>query len=156
MNQRKQPGHSVFRYFLLGAVFAAFCASADPEVAGIFKSVTGNVTISRGGNSLPAQVGTTVYQTDTVVTGPDGSTGITFEDNSLLSLGPSASLSIDHFAFDTTTHDGAFEITLNKGKLAVVSGKIAKHQQDAMKVRTPGSILGVRGTEFVVEVGGAK
>jgi len=156
MNQCKRPLYAVFKCLLLGVVFAAFGAIADADVAGVFKSVTGNVTISRGGNSLPAQVGTTVYQTDTVVTGPDGSAGITFEDNSLLSLGPSASLSIDHFAFDTTTHDGAFEITLNKGKLAVISGKIAKHQQDAMKVRTPGSILGVRGTEFVVEVGGAK
>jgi len=156
MNQRKQPGHSVFRYFLLGAVFAAFCASADPEVAGIFKSVEGSVTITRGSSSLPAQVGLPVYQADRVITGPDGRAGITFEDSALLSLGPSANLSIDRFAFDTTTHDGAFEITLAKGKLAVVSGKIAKHQQDAMKVRTPSSILGVRGTEFVVEVGGSQ
>jgi hypothetical protein len=31
-----------------------------------------------------------------------------------------------------------------------VSGKIAKQSPDAMKVRTPSTILGVRGTEFVV------
>jgi hypothetical protein len=33
-----------------------------------------------------------------------------------------------------------------------VSGKIAKQSPDAMKVRTPASVLGVRGTEFVVKV----
>ncbi len=36
--------------------------------------------------------------------------------------------------------------------LAVISGQIAKSRQDAMKVRTPTSLLGVRGTRFIVEV----
>jgi hypothetical protein len=31
-----------------------------------------------------------------------------------------------------------------------VSGKIAKGSPDAMRVRTPATILGVRGTEFLV------
>jgi len=90
-----------------------------------------------------------------IVTGSDGSAGITFEDNALLSLGPSSRLALDRFAFNTTTHDGAFETTLSSGKLAVVSGKIAHHQLDAMKVRTPSTMLGVRGTKFLVEVGGS-
>jgi len=33
-----------------------------------------------------------------------------------------------------------------------VSGKIAKSGRDAMQVRTPNSLLGVRGTRFIVEV----
>jgi hypothetical protein len=96
-----------------------------------------------------------VYQSDRIVTGADGSAGITFEDNALLSLGPSSSLALDRFSFDSTTYDGAFETTLSSGKLAVVSGKIAHHQLDAMKVRTPSTILGVRGTKFLVEVSGS-
>ena len=51
------------------------------------------------------------------------------------------------------TAEGAFESTLSRGKLAVVSGKIAKHGLDHMKVSTPTSILGVRGTEFLVDAG---
>jgi hypothetical protein len=34
-----------------------------------------------------------------------------------------------------------------------VSGKIVRQSPDAMKVRTPAAILGVRGTEFVVRTG---
>jgi hypothetical protein len=34
----------------------------------------------------------------------------------------------------------------------VVSGQIAKSKKDAMRVKTPSSLLGVRGTRFVVEV----
>lgn len=152
----KRPIDPDWKRLLLGALLLlSFTAAAEPA-AGTFKSVQGSVVITHGEVAAPAQVGMPVYQSDRIATGADGATGITFEDNSLLSLGPSAVLAIDRFAFDTTTHDGAFEISLSKGKLAVISGLIAKHQQDAMKVRTPASILGVRGTEFVVEVGGGK
>ena len=88
-----------------------------------------------------------------MVTGADGSVGITFSDNTLLSIGPDSRLSIDRFAFDPTTHKGAFEASLGKGTLAGVSGKIAKQSPDAMKVKTPAALLGVRGTEFVIRTG---
>jgi hypothetical protein len=89
-----------------------------------------------------------------VTTGGDGSVGITLLDNSLLSAGPNSALSIDKFAFDSTTHQGGFEASLRKGTLAVVSGKIAKQSPDAMKVKTPAAVLGVRGTEFLVRTSG--
>jgi hypothetical protein len=91
-----------------------------------------------------------------VTTGADGSVGITFLDNSLLSAGPNSVLAIDRFAFDPTTHQGSFESSLQKGTLAVVSGKLAKASPDAMKVKTPAAVLGVRGTEFLVRTGDAK
>lgn len=142
--------------FLLAAGLGASVASATADdIAGVFKVVNGGVSVLRQGATLPATVGMAVYQSDQIVTGSDGSAGITFEDNALLSLGPSSRLALDRFAFNSTTHDGAFETTLSSGKLAVVSGKIAHHQLDAMKVRTPSSILGVRGTKFLVEVGGS-
>jgi len=36
--------------------------------------------------------------------------------------------------------------------LAIISGQIAKRSPDAMKVRTPTTILGVRGTKFAIKV----
>ena len=134
--------------------FEAANCNADQDAAGMFKVVHGTVAVHRLGGNLPALVGMPVYQADSIVTGEDGSAGITFEDNTLLSVGPESRLSVDRFIFDSTTHDGAFETTLSAGKLAVVSGKIAKHELDAMKVRTPSTILGIRGTRFVIDVGG--
>ncbi len=122
------------------------------ETTGIIKTLQGTVSVERAGTTIPALLGGSVLVADQIVTGGDGSVGITFQDNSLLSLGPNSRLAIDHFKFDSTTHEGNFESVLKRGKLAVISGKIAKHKQDAMKVRTPSSILGVRGTEFLVEV----
>ena len=123
------------------------------QEAGHVKVAKGAVQIERGGQKLPATLGAVVQTGDVVVTGADGSVGITFLDSSLLSAGPNSVLAIDHFAFDSTTHQGSFESSLKKGTLAVVSGKLAKQSPDAMKVLTPAAVLGVRGTEFLVRTG---
>lgn len=142
----------VIRRFL----FLLVCACSIAPVAGRaddiaqFRVARGSVYLERSGQRLPARVGTHLQATDTVVTGADGSAGIAFIDNSLLSVGPNSVLAIERYAFNSTTHEGAFESSLRKGTLSVVSGKIAKQSPDAMKVKTPSSILGVRGTEFLV------
>jgi hypothetical protein len=139
------------------AVLAAFgAAPAVAQEAGHVKVAKGAVQIERGGQKLPATLGAMLQAGDVVVTGADGSVGITFLDNSLLSAGPNSVLAIDRFAFDSTTHQGTFESSLQKGTLAVVSGKLAKQSPDAMKVKTPAAVLGVRGTEFLVRTGDPK
>jgi len=99
---------------------------------------------------LPATVGMRLESADVLRTGADGSVGITMADNSLLSAGPNSILSLDRFEFDPTTSQGQFDAQLRKGSLAVISGRIAKQSPEAMTVRTPSAILGVRGTEFVL------
>lgn len=141
--------------FALVVVMAAL-APAEAQEAGHVKVARGAVQIERAGQKVPGAVGTVVQAGDVVVTGADGSVGITFLDNSLLSAGPNSVLAIDRFAFDSTTHQGAFESSLRKGTLAVVSGKLAKQSPDAMKVKTPAAVLGVRGTEFLVRTGDPK
>lgn len=132
-------------------MFSAAAGNALSADVGQIKTVKGTVHVERGGQRIPATVGAGVRQTDTVVTGADGAIGITFDDNTLMSAGPNSVLSIDRFVFDPTTHKGAFDSTLKKGTLSVVSGKIAKESPDAMKVNAPAAILGVRGTEFFVQ-----
>ena len=134
---------------LLLLLTAAPALAAD---AGQIKVSKGAVHIERAGQRLPAPVGTRVQEADVVVTGAGGSVGIIFADESLLSAGPHSVLAIERFAFDSTTHDGAFETRLQKGTLSAVSGKIAKRSAGAMRVRTPSALLGVRGTELVVRV----
>ena len=135
----------------VAAILLGFACGALAE-AGQIKTTTGTVYVEREGKKLPATVGMAVEQSDTIVTAADGAAGITFTDNSLLSIGPNSVLKIDKYAFDTTTHAGQFDASLRKGTLAVVSGKMVKQSPEAMRVRTPSSIMGVRGTEFVVKV----
>jgi hypothetical protein len=138
---------------LLACIFGIAPIGAGAKDIAQFKVAKGSVYIERSGQRLPASVGTHLQATDTVVTGSDGAAGIAFVDNSLLSVGPNSILAIERYAFNSTTHEGTFESSLRKGTLSVVSGKIAKQSPDAMKVKTPSSILGVRGTEFLVRVG---
>ena len=139
------------RSTLLAALFVALAAAASAaEPIGQIKTASGSVAIERDGARLPAAAGDRVLQSDVVSTGPDGAVGITFQDNSMMSLGPDSALALDTFRFDTTTHDGAFDSSLRRGTLAVKSGYIVQQSPEAMHVRTPAAVLGVRGTEFVV------
>jgi hypothetical protein len=142
----------VGRFVLACALGFAPIAALAADIAQ-FKVAKGAVFLERGGKRFPAKVGTHLQATDIVVTGADGSAGITFVDNSLLSVGPNSVLQIERYSFNSTTHEGVFDTTLSRGTLSMVSGKIAKQSPDAVKVRTPSSILGVRGTEFLVRTG---
>jgi len=137
-------------------ILAFGVAVAAAQDAGQIKTSKGSAQIERSGQKLSAAVGQVVQQGDLVITGADGSVGITFRDNSLVSIGPDSVLAIDRFVFDSTTHQGAFNASLKQGTLAVVSGKLAKQSPEAMKVKTPAAILGVRGTEFLVRTSPAK
>jgi hypothetical protein len=137
------------------AILAVLLLAAAPAMAadaGLVKVSKGSVQIQRGGTTLAAPVGTAVHTSDVIVTGADGSAGITFTDNSLVSVGPNTVFAIDKYRFDTTTHAGEFEGNLKQGKLAAVSGKMVKQSPESMKIRTPSAVMGVRGTEFVVQV----
>jgi hypothetical protein len=143
------------RQVIVAAAVAAALAAAIPAWAndvGQVKTAKGTVHVEREGKRLPATVGMPIRQSDTLVTGADGAVGVTFIDNSLLSTGPNSVLVVDRYSFDSTTHAGQFDASLKKGTLAVVSGKMVKQSPGAMKVHTPAAIMGVRGTEFVVQV----
>jgi hypothetical protein len=145
---------------VLGLItLAAALAAVPPLLAakepGRLKIARGAVHVERGGQRVPATVGAPIREGDVVVTGADGSAGIAFADDSLLSLGPNSRLSIDRFAFESTTHQGGFQSSLQRGTLAAISGKLAKQSPDAMTIRTPVAIMGVRGTRVLVRTGEA-
>ncbi|MBS1157944.1 MAG: hypothetical protein H6R15_363 [Proteobacteria bacterium] len=142
-------------WLLLGALFALVSchSAAAEEVAGMVKNSRGLVTIERGGEKMAATVGVPVRVADKLRTGADGAVGITLRDNTLLSAGPNSLISIDKFAFDTTSLAGNMSVGIRRGTLSVASGKIAKQTPESVDFRTPTSVLGVRGTEFAIEVG---
>jgi hypothetical protein len=133
-------------------VAALFAVTAYANDIGQIKTVSGTVHVERDGQRLAAAPGMNVRQADTLVTGANGAVGVTFLDNSRLSAGPGSVLEIERYNFNSTTHAGQFDASLKKGSLAVVSGKMVKQTPGSMRVRTPSSVMGVRGTEFTVRV----
>ena len=140
------------RGFIVAMALGAFAGTGLANDVGQVKVTKGVVHVERGAERIPAAVGMPIQESDKLVTGADGSVGVTFADNSLLSVGPNSTLSVDKFSFNASTYEGQFDASLQRGTLAVISGKMVKQSPEAMKIRTPASILGVRGTEFVVKV----
>ena len=134
--------------FLVGNALAG-----DAESAGTVKTSKGEVSIERAGVRIPCVVGTPVHAADKVRTGADGAVGLTLRDNTLLSAGPNSVLTLDKFSFDSTTNAGAVSVGVRKGTLAVATGKIARQTPESIDFRTATSVIGVRGTEFVIEAG---
>ena len=125
--------------------------AAQAEIATI-KRVQGSASIERGKKPFAVTPGTKLEVGDLLSTGKDGRISVTFIDNTRFAVGPNSDVAISQFDYDRTRQRGAFVTQVNRGSLAVVSGKIAKSGRDAMKVRTPNSLLGVRGTRFIVQV----
>lgn len=129
----------------------AALANANPDWAARIKRLAGDVSIERNGALKPAKVGDRLWKDDVVVKGAGSGAGLTFRDNSRVSVGPNAKLAIAKFVFEPGKTDESVEMRteLNKGLAAFVSGRVTKRKPGTMQVRTPSAILGVRCTTFV-------
>ncbi len=143
-----------FAILWLSAMPVTGPAFAEGPVIGRITTASGTASVLRGGAHLPATQGAPVYQGDVVETGADGSVVVTFIDNSRFSTGPGSELALPQFNFDTSTSRGSMTAELRHGTLGVISGGITHTTPGAMHIKTPISILGVRGTTFGVEVTG--
>jgi hypothetical protein len=129
-------------------------AAETPEPAGMVKTSLGTVSVDRAGQKIPAPPGTPVFAGDRVRTGADGSVGITLHDDTRLTAGPDSTLLITEFHFNPNTNEGSLLASLLKGTFSVITGLIAKHSPGNVKFKTPTMTLGIRGTEFLVDVKG--
>ena len=136
----------------LALVVAGSVASAEPAAIGKAKIVTGKVIVVRGSTKTPVKVGDTLNQRDVFETGADGSLGVTFTDNTSFSIGPNSNVAIDTYFFDPKNLKGNMLAKLKKGTMMVRSGELTRQQPGSVQIKTPRTVLGVRGTTFVVSV----
>jgi hypothetical protein len=101
---------------------------------------------------LPAQVGQVVLEADSLRTGADGRVGVTLNDETRVSLGPSSEMLLSHFTYSPAESSFALTLRFVRGIAAYVSGRIAKLSPDSIRLETPASIVGVRGTRLAIRV----
>jgi hypothetical protein len=135
----------------IGILLVVGSAYAD-GVAGTVKTATGLAHVIRGGQSIKVAVGTEVLAGDVVRTENGASVGVSMKDDSRVTVGPNSQVNIDQFAFNANTHEGGMLVRVFKGTAAFVSGLLVKANPDSVKIKTPTMTMGIRGTEFVVEV----
>lgn len=137
---------------LLGLMLAATVQAAEPAPIGAVKSVAGDARVVRAGQEIKAEPGTALQQADVLRTGADGAVGVTFRDNSTVSLGPNSDLALETFVFEPAQKKYGFVSRMARGTAFFVSGAMAKLSPDSVSAVTPTSTIGVRGTRFLVEV----
>lgn len=129
---------------------------ADQAAHGIgtIKNVKGNVHILRGQLKVTALSGMPLFLKDTIITDSDGSIGMIFKDNSLMSLGPDSHIEIQAFAFEPVEKQFSFLAKIIKGTLSYFSGLITRLRPESVEFRTPSAAISVRGTRLAIAVEG--
>ena len=133
-------------------LLATSCPLLAAESIGLVKSVRVGAQLQRGTQMIPLMVGVTVEAGDRIVTDGSGSAGIALRDDTLLSVGPRSVLALDEFAFNPTTHAGVLGVNVVTGTLRMITGLIARQSPESVRIKTPNAAIGVRGTDFIVEV----
>ena len=132
------------------ACVAATAHAADDHVA-LVKNVTGQVKIERNGELLVAAPGTTLFVADRLHAAAGATAGILFKDGTALTLGSNADLQVRDYVFNPAEARYAFSVYLAHGSAIYASGKIGKLSPESVKVGTPTSTVGVRGTRFIIQ-----
>ncbi len=127
-------------------------SQAQAETVGTVKTVTGEAWVITAGQSVKAQAGTSVQLGSQLKTAKAASMGVTFKDNTLMSFGPDTELTVDEYLYAPVQGQFKLGTSLNKGSLNYLSGMIAKLKPEAVTVKTPTGTIGVRGTQFLVNV----
>ncbi|WP_286601135.1 FecR family protein [Variovorax sp. J22P240] len=110
--------------------------------------------LSADGASRGATPGDAVEPIDRIVTGADSGASMVLRDGTSLVVGPSSRLDLKQFHFDSTTQDGGMLVSLLRGSMRMITGLIGKTHPDAVRVETQTAVIGIRGTDFIVQVDG--
>ena len=124
---------------------------ADDSI-GAIKKLNGAATFVREKTELKVKLGDPVFMKDVLKTDNTGSLGITFKDNTMISVGPNTVYTIDEYVFKPGEQKLAFVSKISRGTLHFVSGSLTKMAPEAVKVKTPEATIGFRGTRCLIKV----
>lgn len=126
--------------------------SLATERIGLVKTYQPVATAIRNGVEVKLEVGSEIFEGDTIATDSEGAVGIIFSDGAVLTLGPSGKLIVEQFLFKPAEKNVSFLSRVMKGSVAFVSGAIGRISPGSVKFVTPTATLGLRGTKILIEV----
>jgi len=146
--------------FLVGVVSWSFAARAQTQpgasqavddAVGQIATLQGGATVTRGKTAAAAlKISDAVYRNDVLATGTNAALGVTFDDETTLSLSANARIVVDDFVYEKGTKGNKAVLNVARGTVAFVASLVAKTGD--MTITTPTSTLGIRGTTGVVDV----
>jgi hypothetical protein len=137
---------------VLGVLLLTPASSMAAERIGLVKTYQPVATAMRQGAEIKLEVGTEIFEGDTIMTDSGGAVGIIFTDGAVLTLGPSGKLIVEDFLFEPAHPHVSFISRVVKGSVAFVSGAIGRISPSSVQFITPTATLGLRGTKILIEV----
>lgn len=135
---------------ILAATTALTAVPAVAETIGITSAVNLNaVGTPPTQDTRVLQVGLDMFANEKVDTGQVGQTHLIFDDGSALTIGPNSSVVLDEFVYDPEAQSGKLVVSVGKGLMRYVGGKISKKTPVVFK--TPTSVIGIRGGIALIE-----
>lgn len=149
-----------FITFFVGAI--AWPSAARPQnqtsanqdandQVGQVATLQGVATVTRA-NATPStlKLSDAVYKQDALQTGANSSLGVTFDDETTLSLTANARIVVNDFLYEDGGKSNAAVFNIVRGTVAFVAGLAARTGD--MTITTPTATLGIRGTTGVIDV----
>ena len=130
-------------FFLASPVFAA--------VGSITEQVGPAAELKRDKDKIVAQKGTGLQMNDVISTAKTR-LGLTFEDDTKVSITEQSKLMIDDFVYDANAKTGKLAMRVALGTVRYASGQVAHNNRENVRLRTPTATISVRGTDFTMTV----
>jgi|GEM_PF-1489635 len=121
------------------------------SAVGKITALSGEATLSRGTKNLIAALGSNLEIKDTISTAKNSKAQLTFKDNTIITVGKQTVFSVEEYLNDTSANSDA-KFNVVTGTIRAMSGKIGKIAPDKFKVKTKTATIGIRGTDFIVQV----
>ena len=130
-------------------VFVGFAGdpSAAQDAIGTISRIQGEASATRSGATRALGVNAPVFSSEIVSTGEAARLEVTLRDQTRLTLGERAKLTLDRYVFDPAVGRGTIKFGLT-GAFRFVSGQLSKLANAEVSVTTPVAVVGIRGTEF--------
>ncbi len=136
------PFHALFQR-LVAVLLCSLTAAAWAQ-SGTVVFAIGDVRVVRGGATLPLTRGADVRVGDTLLTGADGQAQLRMSDNAFVALRSNSSMTLEQYSFGGADENAVYALT--KGVMRMFTGLIAQKDRTKVRMRTPISTVGVRGS----------
>src|SRR5262249_50906550 len=146
-----RTGRHRLRQLIVIAVTLLSCFAGDQVAArdaiSTVSRIQGEASGMLGGATRALGLNTSVILNETVSTGAAARLEVTFKDNTRLTLGENARLTLNRYVFNPAAGSGTIRFRV-VGAFRFLSGQLSKLAHSDVSVTTPVATIGVRGTEF--------
>ena len=124
-------------------------AHAEGEIGAVKTVIVHAYGSPAGEPRKPIYVHDAVHAQEVVETVSGGGLHLLFRDDTDLRLGSDSNITLDKFVFNPSDNSGELVASMSRGVFRYISGKVNKR---GVLLRTPVSLIGIRGTDLTVEV----